>query len=374
MGDLRFIAPLVYSISSPVIKCISHSRLGLFFLTFLSGISTAGLAQQNNLFDSEEVFTLTLSGEITRLFKDRSGEPEYAPINASYSAKNGEKINIPLKVRQRGNFRRLKENCSYPPLLLNFANENTVNTIFRGQDKIKLVMPCRDDKYVVQEYYVYKLYNLLSPKSFKVRLIEVILDDPALKEKDKLPFYGFLLEEEEQMAARNNMIPIKRQLLKPEMMRREDFLNMAVFNYMIGNTDWSVQYRQNIKLIAEDTLSLPTTVPYDFDHAGIVRAPYAEPAEELKLRSTLDRRYRGFCMDDMKAFDAVVAKYISRKKEIYAVYISNSLLDERYVQRTLKYLDEFYETLYDPHKLKKEFQYPCQANSTGNVVIKGLNN
>ena len=374
MGVLRFIATQIYSILSPVKKWLSDSRMGLFFLCFFLTFSAAGLAQQSSLFDSEEVFTLTLSGEIAKLLEDRSGEPEYAPINVSYSTTNREKINIPLRVRQRGNFRRLKENCSYPPLLLNFAKENTMNTIFQGQDKIKLVMPCRDDKYVVQEYYVYKLYNLISPKSFKVRLIEVILDDPTLKKKDRLPFYGFLLEEEEQMAERNDMIPIKRMLLKPEMMQREDFLNMAVFNYMIGNTDWSVQYRQNIKLIARDTLSLPTTVPYDFDHAGLVRAPYAKPAEELKLNSTRDRRYRGFCIKDMKAFEAVVDNYINRKNELYAVYISNSLLEEKYVQRTLKYLDEFYETLSDPQKLKKEFQYPCQANSTGNVVIKGLDN
>jgi hypothetical protein len=189
-----------------------------------------------------------------------------------------------------------------------------------------------------------------------------------------LPFYGFLLEEEDQMAKRNNMIAIKRRLLRPEIMQREDFLNMAVFNYLIGNTDWSVQYRQNIKLIAEDSLSLPATVPYDFDHAGIVRAPYAHPAEELKLRSTLHRRYRGFCLEDLEDFSAVIARYDSLKEDIYAVYTSSPLLEDKYIQRTLKYLDEFYTTLHDPKKLRNEFQYPCQKNSTGHIVIKGLKN
>lgn len=292
----------------------------------------------------------------------------------AYSDTKGGKIEIPLKVRQRGNFRRIKANCSFPPLLLNFTKESTTNTIFKGQDKIKLVMPCRDEDLVLHEYYTYKLYNLVSPKSFKVRLVEVVLEDPALKTKEKAPFYGFLLEEEDQMAKRNNMVGVDHMLLRPEMMQREDFLNMTVFNYLIGNTDWSVQYRQNIKLIAKDTVSLPVTVPYDFDHAGIVRAPYAHPAEELKLRSTLHRRYRGFCMEDMKAFETVIAKYDNIKKEIYHVYSSSTLLEEKYVQKTIKYLDEFYATLQDRDKLKKEFQYPCQKNSTGNVVIKGLKN
>ncbi len=362
-------------------KTISHEIPGLiklfgFLLFFIIGnfIPSALLAQNNSLFDSEEIIKITLSGEIAVLLDNRNKEPEYTPVTLSYSEENGEIIKIPLKVRQRGNFRRLKTNCNFPPLLLNFAKDNTTSTKFDGQDKVKLVMPCRGDQYVLQEYYTYKIYNLVTPKSFKVRLVEVALEDPSLKEKEKGPFYGFLLEEEDQMAKRNKMVSIDRMLLKPEIMQREDFLNMAVFNYMIGNTDWSVQYRQNIKLIAEDTLSLPYTVPYDFDHAGLVRAPYAHPAEELKLSSTLQRLYRGFCLEDMIAFKTVIRKYDSLRNDIYTVYNSSPLLDEKYVKKTIKYLDDFYDTLDDPHKLKREFQYPCQKNSTANIVIKGLKN
>ena len=340
----------------------------------LSLIISYGYTQPQSLFESDEIFRITLSGDVANLLRDRTGEPEYMPVNLSYSEEHGETITIPLQVRQRGNFRRLKTNCSLPPLLLNFSEKNTTNTIFEGQEKLKLVMPCRDDKYVLQEYYTYKLYNLITPKSFRVRLLEVVLNDPALKAKERLPFYGFLLEEEDHMAKRNNMISVKRMLMRPESMKREDFLIMAVFNYMIGNTDWSVQYRQNIKLIAEDSLSLPNTVPYDFDHAGIVRAPYAYPAEELKLKNTLQRRYRGYCLEDMQEFENVIARYEGLKNELYAIYTSSPLLDEKYVQRTLTYLEDFYATLDDPKKLKSEFQYPCQKNSTGHLVIKGLKN
>lgn len=374
MGSLRFISGFFY-------RTFSFVKLGrarwwpfLFLPVLCQMIPQEGLAQQDSLFNSEEVFRITLSGEIATLIGDRNGEPKYTPVKLSYFDAKGGEIEIPLKVRQRGNFRRQKKNCDFPPLLLNFAKENTGNTIFDGQDKIKLVMPCRDKDYIVQEYYTYKLYNLVTPRSFRVRLVEVALDDPALKTKQKKPFFGFLLEEEDQMAQRNNMISVRRMMLKPQSMQREDFLNMAVFNYLIGNTDWSVQYRQNIKLIAEDTLSLPVAVPYDFDHAGIVRASYAHPAEELKLRSTLERRYRGYCMEDMKAFETVIRKYGSIKEELYSVYWSNPFLKKKYVQKTLKYLDDFYASLHDPEKLREEFQYPCQKNSTGNIVIKGLRN
>lgn len=374
MGSLQIISELFYrsfSFSKPG-RAGVLPVLGCLLLCLM--LPQTGVARQDSLFTSEEIFRIKLSGEIAELLRDRTGEPEYTPVSLTYSDAKGTEVNIPLKARQRGNFRRKRSNCKYPPLLLNFARKNTPNTIFDGQDKIKLVMPCKDDKYVLQEYYAYKIYNLVSPRSFRVRLVEVVLDDPSLKEKESSAFYGFLLEEEEQVAERNNMIPVKRMLLRPESMQREDFLNMAIFNYLIGNTDWSIQYRHNIKLIAEDSISLPVPVPYDFDHAGIVRAPYARPAEELELRSTLERRYRGYCMEDMKAFEAVVRKYDGIKEKLYAVYTSSPLLEERYVRKTLKYLDDFYATLQDPKKLEKELQYPCLKDGTGNMVIRGLNN
>lgn len=319
MGSLCSGSGIIYRTFSFLQPGPAILRLVLIFLTLGLAFPETGRAQQEDLFSSEEIFRITLSGEVAALLRDREEEPEYTPVILSYQDASGGTIDIPIKVRQRGNFRRIKANCNFPPLLLNFAKKTTANTKFEGQDKIKLVMPCRDEQYVLQEYYTYKLYNLVTPRSFRVRLVEVLLDDEALRNRQKDPFYGFLLEEEDQMAQRNNMIPIKRTMLRPESTQREDFLNMAVFNYLIGNTDWSVQYRQNIKLMAEDTLSLPVTVPYDFDHAGIVRASYAKPAEELRLRSTLHRRYRGYCMEDMRVFENVIKKYDSIREQLYAV-------------------------------------------------------
>ena len=48
---------------------------------------------------------------------------------------------------------------------------------------------------------MYKLYNLITPKSFKARLVKVTMDDAS--KKKIAPFYGILLEDEKQMAQRN---------------------------------------------------------------------------------------------------------------------------------------------------------------------------
>jgi hypothetical protein len=343
------------------------SCLGLVLTCF----SRVLFAQPGQLFDSEDVLELTISGDVGDLMKDRGNDPQYHTLTLSY--KNaGSPVSIPVKVKARGHFRKAKENCTYPPLLLNFDEGSTGNTVFDGQDKLKLVTPCRGDKYVVREYLVYKLYNQITPKSFNVRLVKVIFDNPDSKSKKDEPLYGMLIEEEEAMAKRNNSVSVEGNNTRPEQAQRDDFLNMAVFEYLIGNTDWSVQYMQNVKLIALDSSATPSTVPYDFDHSGLVLAPYALPAAELLLSSTRERRYRGFCIEDMNQFTEVINRFRERKEDLYNVYASTTLLEESYLKSTLKYLDDFYKTINDPKKVKKEFQYPCNPNGTGNVVIQGL--
>lgn len=327
----------------------------------------------HDLFESNEVLEFSLKGNIKAVTNDRGTTSQYHPLQLVYTQANGEELAIPVQVKTRGHFRKLKDNCVYPPLLLSFSKTDVLkSSVFNGQNKLKLVMPCVGDEYVVKEWLVYKLYNLVTPYSFRVRLVKVKLED-SLNKKAVTPFYGLLLEEEKEMAKRNGQVPVERKLLKPEQTFEEVFLNMAVFEYMIGNTDWSVQYQQNIKLMGEDSASLvPIPVPYDFDHAGIVNTPYAKPAEELELSTTRERRYRGYCIKDMKMFDAPVALFNRLKDDFYKTYSNCTLLDEKYIKSTLKYLDDFYSTINDPAALKKQFGYPCNKNGTGNVIIKGL--
>jgi hypothetical protein len=321
------------------------------------------------LFDNDSVLHITLSGNLRDLMTDRADNPQNHPVVVSYM-QDGKEFPINAEAKTRGHFRRTMGNCTYPPLLLQFAKSDTLSTsIFKEQDRLKLVMPCVGDDYVVKEWLIYKIYNLVTPKSFKARLVSVELYDTK-KKKSSSPFFGILLEEDKQMAKRNEDVLVKRQL-RPEETDPEAFLTMAVFEYLVGNTDWSVQY-QNIKLVAPDSLAIPTPVPYDFDHAGLVSPPYAKPAEELLMNSVRERRYRGYCLQNMGKFDVAVALYNKLKPAIYKLYTDCTLLDPKYVKSTLKYFDEFYETINDPSKLKREFGYPCDKNGTGNVVIKGL--
>jgi hypothetical protein len=356
------------------------TALSFLFLMMLSGASaqtgtpaplTSSSSEGKGLFDSDEILQITLRGNIRDLLKDKTTRPKNFPLDLLYTKEDSTEMLLPVQVRKRGYFRRLMGNCSYPPLFIDFPKEGPHrSSVFREHKKTKLVLPCTGDEYVVREWLVYKLYNLITPKSFRARLVKVKLEDAA-KGKTSAPMYGILLEEEKQMAGRNQMIAMEKKL-KPEQTEADGFLNMAVFEYLIGNTDWSIQYLQNIKLIATDSAALPIPVPYDFDHAGIVEAPYAKPAEELQMNSVRQRRYRGYCVRDIKVFDDVIARYNELKKDIYSLYSDCTLLEAKYIKSTIKYLDDFYETINNPKVWQKDFAYPCDKNGTGNVVIKGL--
>lgn len=328
-------------------------------------------SEVKSLFDSDDLLNLTLRGDVRKLLNDRSQNPKNHSLVLSYISDDSSEINIPVEMKTRGHFRKQKGVCTYPPLQIQFpGNGPQLSTIFREQKKLKLVMPCSGQDYIVREWLVYKIYNLVTPLSFRARLVKVSLEDEKIK-KLPAPFYGILLEEESQVAKRNKATAIEEKL-KPQQTLPGTFLPMAVFEYLVGNTDWSVDFLQNIKLLRLDSVSMPVTVPYDFDHAGIVDAPYALPAEQLLMTSVRERRYRGYCVEDLSVFNDVIALFNRLKEDIYSLYNNCPYLDSKSLKYSVQYLDAFYEIINNPKAWQKAFAYPCDPNGTGNVVIKGL--
>ena len=336
---------------------------------FLTCLQLSG--QSKALFKNDQIIELTLYGQIKDVFKDRGESSNYHRASVIYNLV-GANQEIPLKIKTRGNFRRSASNCKLPPLLLNFPkNNHPKNSLFYGQNKLKLVTSCKGENLVIQEYLVYRLYNLLTPYSFKAQLVNVTYKDA---DKDEIinQSYGILLENEKDMAVRNEALILSKLHVNPQSIQRQKFLKMAVFEYLIGNTDWSIQYQQNIKLIQTSPSNLPISIPYDFDHAGIVRAPYAKPSHALKMTSTRERRYRGFCVSNMNELADIFEEFNRLRDSINKLYCKNILLDQKYIKKTISFLNEFYETINDPKKAKRAFLYPCDRLGTGNVIIKGL--
>jgi hypothetical protein len=334
-------------------------------------ISSLTEEPEKGLFESDQILDITLKGSFHQILNDRVGKAKYYLVELTYTSEDSNETSISIEVKTRGHFRKQKGNCTFPPLLLTFSSREVNSpSFFPSKSSLKLVMPCQGEEFIVHEWLVYKLYNLITPQSFRARLVRVTLLDPKRKRMPS-PFYGIILEDEKAMATRNNMVIVKKKM-RPQQAMQQPFLKMAVFEYLIGNTDWSVDYLQNIKLIAADSTAEAIAVPYDFDLSGIVNSPYAKPAPELEMSSVHERRYRGYCIKDFKLFDSTIAFYNRMKNKIYSNYIDCPLIDEEYKKRTKEYLDEFYQVINNPKMLEKEFGYPCNPNGTGNVIIKGL--
>jgi hypothetical protein len=320
------------------------------------------------LFSSDEVLSIKIVADFRAIQKDRGDDPVYHEGTFTYLDKEGDSVQVPVKVRVRGDFRRNSANCSLPPFTLNFPEKKVENTIFKNQDKLKLVTRCRYEDYVPQEYMVYKLYNLITDYSFKARMAMITYEDISGKRKTETSA-GFIIEDEDLLAKRHKTVVKGKEPQTPtDLTDQVGMATVAVFQYMIGNTDWSVPYQHNMKLLEQPEIGLAMPVAYDFDHAGIVEASYASPAEALKLRSTRDRLYRGLGYSE-EIFMKVFENFNQQKANIYALYEDNLSLNPAYLKRTLQYFDQFYEAINDPGKARTTFMSNSKRK---NVGIKGL--
>ena len=94
------------------------------------------------LFESDQVLKMTLRSDFNYILTYRDEDREYRNANLTYEDENGFH-GIYLKVMSRGHFRRDSMNCDFPPLMLKFTKKSVENTIFEGQNKLKLVTHCK---------------------------------------------------------------------------------------------------------------------------------------------------------------------------------------------------------------------------------------
>ncbi len=324
-----------------------------------------------NLFKSKDTLKFTITTNIKSLLKDRGEKPIYHNANVSFKTTKGKNLDLPIKIRVRGNFRKDPSNCFFPPLLLNFDKKNKGNSIFNHQNRLKLVTHCIQRDNIVKEELIYKIYNLLSENSFKSRLALVTYIDSAGKRKPDLR-PAFVIEDETILAKRLLAKPYPKVRLRQDQLDTLTMATISVFEFMIGNTDWSVPYQHNIKVFYKEN-AMPIPVPYDFDHSGLVNAVYANPAEELNLSSVKERLYRGIYYSPT-VLQKVFENFNIQKDNIYKLYINNPKLEPSYIKYATGFLDDFYEIITNKTKVKNQIVEQGMKNSHGGVVIKGLNN
>jgi len=327
--------------------------------------SRARAAERAPLFQSSEPLRITLRTDIEWLVDERDDSVE---VDGTVEIANadGSATTLPVEVRARGEFRRDKRNCNFPPLRLDFPRDETVGTAFEGENQLKLVTPCHDDRedyqrYVYDEYLAYRVLNALTPYSFRVRLVEITYEDIEGDYETRTK-HGFLIESDERMAERNRATHIDAEGMRPEYADGEHSVIVDVFSYMIGNLDWSTVAFHNAVLIrTQDARYL--TVPYDFDFSGVVNARYATEPLELadQVRSVRQRLYRGFCRPELQ-FETISPLFLSRRAAIEELYRTFALYrDPEDAEEALEYYEEFWEVMSDRGEFVDEIVEECLA-------------
>ena len=324
-------------------------RRACFALSLLAAASAAdAAAPATPLFAADQPIRITLKGPIRQV----AGSDSRSTVVSATLANGAE--SLPIRLSPRGITRLRKETCEFAPLRVDFTGAPPASSLFAGQRRLKLVTHCRPSEsfqqHLLLEYAAYRLYNQLTPLSFRVRLAEI--DYVEESGKPVTSRLGFFIEDLGDVARRNGMTEARvGARIAVSSLAPADAARFGVFQYLISNLDWAMQAGpagdtccHNSRLIVPAGAAMMTTVPYDFDYSGFVDAPYAVPPEGIKVSSVKVRRYRGFCRHNAEALKAA-AEIRAQRPAMLAVLSQIPQLSEGARRKATAFLDRSFEDI-----------------------------
>ena len=347
------------SATHPMLKIISCNISLLLFLSVAS--SGQSLRTIPLIFRETKPISLQLAFSLNAVEKSKS-DTVYFPSHLKYKNEKEGWDSISTGVRARGNFRR--EHCHFPPLRIKMKKSHTVETPFEGNKSFKLVLPCHGGKsgntLILKEYLCYKLLEPVSPYFFHTRLAEITLIDQGNKNSKSFSLTGFLIEDDDLIADRlgGNVI---EQDVSPKLINDTAAVVNDFFEYMIANTDWSTTGQHNSKVIElPDHKKVP--LPYDFDMAGLVNAPYATVNESLEIKSVQERLYRGYCRKE-SVMQFVRTEYLGLEPAIMKVMSDHhSYFNNNEFLQMKMFVEQFFSILKNDNQFKNAILLSCRTN------------
>tara|TARA_B100001057_G_scaffold360175_1_gene362475 strand:+ start:49 stop:1038 length:990 start_codon:yes stop_codon:yes gene_type:complete len=304
------------------------------------------------LFQNDEPLKIKLNYSNKEMNK-KTNDSTFIETQMSYE-EAGTWKNIDVRLRARGNFRRSE--CYFPPIKMKIKKVDRKGTLFEGNKNLKLVLPCKQESdkndNIMKEYMAYKLYEQISPYHFNVRRVNIEFSEKRGKKEKMHQLKGFLIEDDKVIAKRFEGKVVDR-FIHPLAMDASVSVQNAMFNFLLGNTDISVAYQHNAKLLYIDKKLIPLS--YDFDMSGFVNPSYATVNETLGINSVRDRKYRGF-KRDTSIMQETRDLYISKKSDLVSIVESHkSEFDsEKEYKETIGFLNEFYEIIEADKSFQKE--------------------
>ncbi len=313
--------------------------------------------QRSALFENDSILHVSFKYSKKNILS-QTNDSTYIESEFSYLTKNGSDKSIKIQMRARGNYRRL--HCYYLPLWLKINKDDSKGTLFQDDKKLKLVLPClkstRSNDHVIKELLAYKIYEIISPYHFETKIISIQLNEDLGKKTLDHDLIGFLIQDDKKVASANGGEVLKRRIhpngQDPISSTRND-----MFQYMIGNTDYSLAYQHNEKLFFIDKKIIP--VPYDFDMSGLVNVSYAVVSEiknkPLPISKVTTRLYRGFQQKET-VIQEVRQEYIKKEEDIFQIVdaYQHYFRDPKEFKEARDFLEGFFKIIKDDKKFQQQ--------------------
>jgi hypothetical protein len=318
------------------------------FASFALALSTPGRAEQaaKPLFAAADPIHIVIQAPLSTITRNRERQDVIA---GTLTDPAGQKL--PISLALRGITRRTSETCDFPPLRVDFTAPPPPTSLFAGEKKLKLVTHCRNSpsfqQYVLLEYAAYRMYNLLTPNSFRVRLANIDYLDAS--GRPIISRVGYFLEDLSDVAHRNGVRVVHGgERIPVEYLSPADAGRYALFQHMLSNHDWSMRAGppgkdccHNAELIGVAAPGQTIPVPYDFDFSGYVNAPYATAPAELTINDVRQRFYRGYCVHNSGAL-AAARQMRAERREIIGVLGEVPGMEPATQQRAAAFLEKFF--------------------------------
>ena len=314
-----------------------------------------------DIFESDDPMKITLTLDLKQYQKEKF-KGEYMPVHFLYEFNDTLFLEKEMRMKARGVFRR--SHCSLAPFWLNIRKADVENVHLQDVNRFKVVTNCQGskayDEYVLKEFLAYKIFNIISPISFRVRLVRMKYVDTGRKNKVS-EGWAFMIEPEAMLAERVGGLVVKKDDLATSLMKPGDMDLAAMFMYMIGNCDYSITGRHNMKILGMPGFGSEgyTPVPYDFDYSGLVDAAYAIPGENLGISSVRERYYLGPCRDN-EAYLAAIEHINQYREEILRMVNDFVYLDPKHKKSVIWYLEDYFAVAGTDHMLKYSLQKTCR--------------
>jgi hypothetical protein len=355
---------------SQIVRQLRNAALACAALALLP----APAAAQTPLFAGEAPVNLTIEASLDTLIGRAARSTAPFPATLTLTRAGGASQSFNIQLSARGLTRRTRGFCQFPPLRIEFARGTVARTLFAGQSRLKLVTHCRPnpkaEERIAIEMTAYRLYNLITPMSFRVRPAQVTYRDTDGRRPPETRI-GVLVEDIDDLARRNGRAEFEAQRMSPAQLDAQASARYALFQFMIGNLDWSLisgpagdECCHNTRFIAARGASAaasPTVfpIPYDFDFSGLVDAPYATPPADIPVNSIRSRVYRGFCRHNGQV-PAAAAAFRAQRRAMTALIAEEDRLSAAQRQRMTNYLAEFFAILDDPARLDRAVVRRCR--------------